>query len=311
MAVVVVTNATSGAPALAGTAGSLIAVLDFCLVTTLGWTKPYTGTNLAAYKQPAGSNGFYLYVDDTGTQNARVRGYETMSSISSGTGPFPTDVQFSGGLYLRKSEAASSTARPWMLVSDGKLFHLIVGAGSTSPTWTNAYNFAYTFGDFATLKSGDLYGTILIADPSSTPSASSSTHGWYSLATSASTASSGHYIARPHTQVGTSVQPAKVADPLGAISMTYFGAGSLAFPSPITGGIELARPFVMEPSAGRRGRIQGTWCWQHGANALNTGDTFTGASGSDLNGRAFTFFQLGNGGSYGTFVLETSDTWGS
>ena len=41
-----ITNATSGAPTLSGTAGSLVAVLDFCLVTTLGWTKPFSGTNL-------------------------------------------------------------------------------------------------------------------------------------------------------------------------------------------------------------------------------------------------------------------------
>mgnify|MGYP000538869411 CR=1 FL=1 len=51
-------NGTSaGAPALSGSAGSLITVLDFCLVTTLGWTKT-AGTNNGIYRAPTGNRRY-------------------------------------------------------------------------------------------------------------------------------------------------------------------------------------------------------------------------------------------------------------
>lgn len=55
MAITHLTNATPGAPTLTGAIGSLIALLDFCLVTALGWTKAQSGTNLATYISPTGA----------------------------------------------------------------------------------------------------------------------------------------------------------------------------------------------------------------------------------------------------------------
>jgi len=114
-----VTFTVSGTPATPAT-GSPVATK-----TGSGWTKPYTGTNLAAFKQGSGSNGFYFYVDDTGTTDSRVVGYETMASISDTSGnAFPTTAQLSGGGYIRKSSVASSTARDWILVATEKAFYL-------------------------------------------------------------------------------------------------------------------------------------------------------------------------------------------
>jgi hypothetical protein len=301
MTITVITNQTASAPSLTGIAGSLIAVLDFCLVTTLGWTKPYSSTNLAAYKQPAGSNGFYLYVDDTGGQDARFRAYETMSSISSGTGPVPTDVQLSGGLHLYKSSAASSTTRPWYFISDGKMFYLVTSpAGTTPSTWGTANN-AYAFGDFKSYKSGDAYNTLVVGDTSA--SATSSSIQFVNLSSAFNSLSGGSYMMRANTQIGTSTGFARFTDYAGGGGMSNL-QGTIPYPSPIDGGINLARLFIGEASAGRRGYMPGAWAWMHAVNQANALDTFSGAG--DLAGRTFVYMPLGN--SY-AFVLETSDTW--
>ena len=69
------------APALPSVNGSMINVLYQCLVTGYGskagagWTRPFTGTNLAAFKQGAGGNNRYLRVFDGGfsTGNSLLR----------------------------------------------------------------------------------------------------------------------------------------------------------------------------------------------------------------------------------------------
>ena len=68
MALTIYRSSDAGAPSLTGAAGSLIALLDACLRTGYGtkagagWTKPFTGTNIAAFRQGAGGNGRYLRV---------------------------------------------------------------------------------------------------------------------------------------------------------------------------------------------------------------------------------------------------------
>lgn len=54
----------AGAPTLSAAAGALISVLDACLVNgygakpAAGWTKAFSDTNQAAYRQGAGSTGW-------------------------------------------------------------------------------------------------------------------------------------------------------------------------------------------------------------------------------------------------------------
>lgn len=96
-------------------------------VAPLGWVKQYSGANLAAYKSVGpGSGGALLRVDDTGTTSARVVGYESMSDVNTGTGPFPTAAQISGGGYWTKSQTADAAARQWVLVGDGERFYLTI-----------------------------------------------------------------------------------------------------------------------------------------------------------------------------------------
>lgn len=124
-----------------------------------GWAKTFSGTNKAAYKptDPA-ATGCLLRVDDTGTTNARVVGYETMSDVDSGTGPFPTSVQRTGGSYWTKSATANGTARGWVVIADGRTVYVCREYHSTS--YPNAYEIS-GFGDFTPTKSGDAYACFL------------------------------------------------------------------------------------------------------------------------------------------------------
>lgn len=127
-----------------------------------GWTQPFTGTNIATYKSadPAGT-GMILRVDDTAGARCRVIGYEQMTDINTGTGPFPTNTQMAGGGYWAKSVSANTTAVPWMLVCDGRKFllHCAIGAPSSA-----AYLGGITLGfgdDIALRPGGDPYACSL------------------------------------------------------------------------------------------------------------------------------------------------------
>lgn len=124
----------------------------------LGWLKPFTGTNKAAYKSsdPSSTNCL-LRVDDTGTTSCRVRGFVTMSDVDTGTEPFPTDLQVSGGGYWAKSGAASAAASQWVLFGDGKIFYLF-NAPYYAVTTTQFAGVTRCFGDPIPFKpSGDAY----------------------------------------------------------------------------------------------------------------------------------------------------------
>lgn len=130
-------------------------------LAALGFTKQFSGTNLAAYKSGnVEATGCLLRMDDTGTKFARCVGYETMGDINTGTGPFPTSAQQSGGYYWLKSETANATTRPWFIVGDERVFYMWVHYGDGS-------NFSDTyitqFGDFNSLVPSDPYGCSLNA----------------------------------------------------------------------------------------------------------------------------------------------------
>lgn len=215
MAYIEYRSTDSGAPTLNGTSGSLIALLDACLVngygskSAAGWTKEYAATNKAVYR-PSHGNRYYLRVLDDGSDGtngarvARVRGYETMSDVDTGTGPFPTDAQVSGGLFIGKSSTADSTARTWVLLADGKRFVLFVAYHASS---LGAYAQNY-FGDLGGVSAADIYATMLSAANTSANAvafAVGNSTGSSSLVTGLGGAATG-YFPRIRTGTGTSSQ---------------------------------------------------------------------------------------------------------
>lgn len=169
-----------------------------------GWNKPYAGTNLAAYKpSDVSALGMYLRVDDTGTSDARVVGYETMSDVNTGTGPFPTSAQQSGGYYWPKSRAADSSARAWIFVGDERAFVLAV-----APDTTNSPGKYFTsfYGDFVPEGSTDAYSCALSGSNTTALSNQLSSIFSGSMANSFHTTNTLLCAApRSHTGVGSSV----------------------------------------------------------------------------------------------------------
>lgn len=111
------------------------------------------------------SLGMYLRVDDTGTTVARVVGYETMSDVNTGTGPFPTSAQVAGGGYWEKSSSAGSTARNWIMVGDERAFYwwCVPNAATT----ITSQGLLRGFGDLIPRRSTDAYAAFLAADVAS------------------------------------------------------------------------------------------------------------------------------------------------
>lgn len=275
-------------------------------VAPLGWTIEQTGTNIRSYKQKAGTNQYILGLDDTPAQNSRVRGFETMSAagvaVASGTNPFPNDTQFNGGLYAQKSDAASTAARYWRFYSNGKIFHLVwrLPTGSDTLSLNSGYQ-VLTFGDITSYKPGDACHTTLRA-ANATNDTSVPNH-W-------SAASTNTYMARWADQTTVSHAAGfRMSSAFGG--PTALGRGTyLPYPLPIKGGLAIARCHI---DAGTltttdvRGHLPGIWN-PLTAGALTHLDTFSGATGSQLEGRTFEYHQIqSTNGLYGAF--ETSDTW--
>jgi len=155
----------TSAPSLTGQNGSLITVLDAVLVngygdkTALGWTKVYSGTNKAAYRNDSNYfTGFYIrFGDDQATSSyAAVKGYEAMTGIDFGTNGFPSTT----ARYVAKSATTDSTARPWVVYGDSGGFWLLIYRAYTSTGGSN-YAAVHFFGDFETKVSGDTYNCVI------------------------------------------------------------------------------------------------------------------------------------------------------
>ncbi len=283
------------APASAGGAPT-------CKRAGSGWTKPFPdGTYVAVYKQPAGSNGFYLRVDDNSTANvARMLGYETMTDVSTGLTPFPTSVQLAGGVHVVKSDAASATVRPWILACNGPMMYLFVNVDN-SATWAAANG--TSFGDIKSYKAGggDLYGTIITGNSSNSYTAGN----MQTLGSSVASANSGHWMARDYLGVGGSKPVGKSSDYVKTKGASA-GADGMPYPSPIDGGLYVSPLWINEPTPtlAIRGEFPGLWNPLH-SRPLSNGDVWTPESGS-LVGKVFEAVNL-----YSTsqVFIETSDTW--
>lgn len=301
MTVRVYRSTDAGAPELSGTAGTLIGVLDACLVdgygslAAAGWTKAFSGVNKAAYKQPATSNQFYLRVDDTGTTSARVVGYESMTDVDTGVAAFPTEAQVAGGLYCTKSSVASGLARAWIMVATDSMFYLYINQDGAVAS-TAAIMMA--FGDITSYKADDAYQTLIIAGTA----VAGSGNQFAKLSTTITEVESAHYLARDYTQFGSAKNVGKHSDLVKSKAADDMGRLGLTYPNPPDGGLYMAPVWIHEPSI-LRGLLPGIWNPLH-TQPITHLDTFSGAG--DLAGK--TFLALNLIGTAQVFV-ETSDTW--
>lgn len=317
MAVTIYQSSDASAPVLSGQVGAWIGVLDACLVNgygakgAAGWAKAFTGTNLAAYRAASG-NRLYLAVDDTNAQEARFVGYETMSAVTTGTNPFPTTAQVSGGMYMRKSETANSTARPWVLIASDTGFMFFPDSNGT--LWTTdpgtiGKSGDMYFGDLVSFKPSDAYGTIIIGATATSNSLSNfgrkSQQGVLLWA-----ADAGHYLARNQAQSVGSIACSKWCPMVNSPSAIMGNDNMSPYPDTVSGGMLISPILISETNGGTnqlvRGRLPGVWAPCHNLPAAHA-DTMTGSG--DTSGKSFLIASVYVGSTKGRAILETSNTW--
>jgi hypothetical protein len=272
-------------------------------VPPLGWVKAYSGTNLAAYKSgdPA-STLCLMRVDDTGTSNARVVGYETMSDVNTGTGPFPTAAQVSGGTYWPKSYTTDATARYWQIVGDERTFYMqTVHSGSNNACVS-------AFGDILSRKASDAYACTLQAPGSnivsSAPSGASCIY--------AGNSSGSQWVPRQASNIGSSAAvyrfPVSPTAPQSAMSGS--SAWSMAYPDPVNNALLVAPVSVGEGASGVnwRGTLPGLWYVPQNvvsAAVFAKRDSVTGVTG--LTGRTLKAFV--DSGSSAVALFDVTGPW--
>lgn len=303
----------SGAPVLEGVVDSMRQLLKACLVdgygskTAAGWTEAFTGTNKAAFLGGSGTQ-HYFRVDDnaTGTGGAKealIRGFETMSDVDTGTGPFPTAAQSAltgNSLIIRKSATADGTDRAWVVIADDRTCYVLVFTGDNATVYLT-----FGFGEFYSFLPGDNYNSFLIAR--ATENSATLTVDTLDRVSTTMAAATGHYMPRGYTGLGTSVNFGKHSDVAKANGATSL-LGAISFPNPTDGGLYISRVWIHDnttaPNPNIRGQLRGFWCPLHTLASFTTGDTFSGVG----NITGYDFLLLKISGNNGTYCFETSAT---
>lgn len=230
-------------------------------VSAAGWQKAFAGTNLAAYRsQDVTGTRFYCRVDDSNANHARAYGFEVMTDVNTGTGRWPTEAQQAGGYYWSKSNAASTAARRWVLVADGKTFYLALNWEATT---TVNFSLSAAFGDLLAAGSADAYRAFvhgsLAQNYNNTPGTLTGASE-IDVPVSASWATA---LPRGSAALGGPVQANRSFASLNSVagasrSGDSAGAGLTAFPNPSDGGLYVAQYSVTEAVAlAYRGRLPG------------------------------------------------------
>lgn len=273
---VLTTTATSFTFATTEADGAATGVITQKLAPA-GWTRPFTGTNLAAYRNdPVLGTGMYLRVSDPVGTSARVVGYESMTDISTGVGPNPTGAIQSGGWHWPKSTTVG--LRAWTLIADSRGVYLW-----TSPYGnTNWLTVAYA-GDFKSIVSPDAYAAT-VSGGATEPSVSNP--GGSDLAYSAANVNATYQVVfRGAGQLGSSLACSR------AFLQVYPNASRLsgdnlstqAYPNPGDNGLYLSRQTLYD-GVGYRGYCPGHYCtFQHVLASTANMDKITGVP--ELSGR--------------------------
>jgi hypothetical protein len=219
------------------------------------WTADYTATNKSTYRPPAG-NRFFLDVDDTagsGVYAARVRGYETMSAVGTGTGDFPTVATNTNPYFATNNN--NTTPKLWAAIASDRM--LIIWVDALNAVVNQSSQGGLIFTDLIEqTKSGDAYATFISAGAGGyAPNEYFMTQfGQLNFSTQ---------MPRTYAQTGAAIKvsmyPKDRRSPNG-----YAGAsGGLTFPHPPDGGLYMTQINVMESTAISRGVIPGLWAPCH------------------------------------------------
>lgn len=316
MTVRVYRSTDSSAPVLTGQAGSLVTLLDAVLVNgygskaALGWTKAFSGTNKAVYRNSSSlGTGSYMRVDDSNTSYGRsyVSGAEGATAVDTLTNPFPSaTLTYSG---WGKSATNDAVARPWVIIGDETRFYIFVQTGEVGTDWAAGF-----FGDIVSYVTSDPYRCMLVARYHSSGIGSLSHYlDYMAYMCSAISAVPTSYITMPRNHAGV-YGPASVGfltdnnKVLTNASNTFYAgaAGVLTYPNAANNGLFMAPIWVHQGTTAPyilRGHMPGLWCPLHN-RPLSNNDTFSGVGA--MSGKTFEAFNVYNSGQ---LLVETSDTW--
>lgn len=168
-----------GAPTLTSADGGLITLLDAVLVNgygakaAAGWSKPFSGTNQAIYRNSVanGGMGCFFQIDDSLATTGYTASFAHMTKVtgaSNMTGFGAHTEPFAGGSYssLPKNSAnAPAEVKSWVIVADE---HTVIymlrqdtGANGVTISGTDFYT-PYYFGDYSGWVPGQI-GTSLLS----------------------------------------------------------------------------------------------------------------------------------------------------
>lgn len=260
-----------------------------------GWSKVYSGTNKAVYRSndvQAHGGGMYLRVDDSSTTTPRVVGYESMSDVDTGTGPFPTAAQVSGGGYWYKS-AAGATARGYALFGDSRTFYIALGPGYPN----NNLHVLRGFGDgTARRPTGDAYAVFLCANTTS----SNDSLGVLDVGNVSNT-----WTPRPYTGLGTA-QAGRCLPFVGGQNLSGADPILSSFPNPVDGSLILSKRYwsttINQPP---RFDFPGILSVPQSGLAAAFGAVSTVPGTGDLAGRTLMVVPNESGG----FVMDVTGPW--
>lgn len=268
-------------------------------LSAAGWTKAFSGTNLAAYKSSnVQASGSFLRVQDTTTTIATVRGYEAMTDINTGTGIFPTTAQ-SANSYWPKSNSAA--AKPWWIIANDRFVYFGVAFNSG---YVDNYAI-YGFGDMVPRRTGDPYRAILLSvssDPTgSYPNSNVSPIG------PAVVSSNLRYAPRSYTGLGS---PVALTPAWLSLGSSTSGFGGATFPNPADNGV-IFTPMLMTEGSGYRGELPGCFATPQ---SIQTG-ILDGQIINNVPGfaRAVQYRQwmVGNNPSIGGVFFDITGPWSS
>lgn len=325
MTVRVYRSTDASAPPCDGLVGSMVTLLNACLVdgygssVAAGWSRVHTGTNIIALS-PLGGKAI-LQVDDSGATAAnktRMRCFKSMSDASTGFNAAigsPNNPTISASVILLKSSTANATARPWVVIADENTVHVLVDQ-SSSGNYT-----VFSFGEYDSYIPGDNQNIVISGLATSTATAD---QGGVGLRNSPALGVTGVTGAYTTGFIGNTWGYSSVFDGLGCSmdtvgDMTRVGSVSavyaignfspaVTYPDLLNGDIRVGKTYLSESSVNMRGSVRGVYEPLHKFPSadFNMNGTKVKPTSGDLAGKTLEFFAIEGGGHA---LFETSNTW--
>ena len=190
--------------------GAYSGVIAFRYAPVGQWEIAHTATGKRVYRSTdALGNRFFYRVDDSSTgaaaRTARVRAYESMTDIDTGTNPAPNDSQMSGGGYWGKSSMANATASGYYIFADSRFILYCPQVGrSQSATFTGA--FSWGMGDYTPLSNVDVFSSgVSVGNSGAYGDGVFANAGGVGVGPTSYDSGAGTYLMRAHSGLGGAV----------------------------------------------------------------------------------------------------------